>query len=58
VWVAEFNPVPTLCTGRFATVIGGSFLMTAVSEPVVLGGSDPVDYSWSGEGWIKFKKGG
>jgi hypothetical protein len=57
VWVAEFNPVPALCKGRFAKVIGGSFIMTAVSDPFLLGGTDPVGYSWSGEGWIEFKKG-
>ncbi len=54
VWVAEFNPVPALCTGRFANVTGGSFIMTAVTDPFELGGFDPVDYSWSGEGTIKY----
>jgi hypothetical protein len=58
VWVAEFNPVPALCTGRFAKVIGGSVIMTAVSEPFVLGGTDPVGYSWTGEGSIEYRKGG
>jgi hypothetical protein len=57
VFVAEFNPVPELCTGRFASVIDGSFIMTAVTDPFVLGSSDPAGYSWSGEGWIEFKKG-
>ena len=56
VWVAEFNPVPALCTGRFANVITGSFIMIAVSDPFVLGGSDPVDYSWSGQGTITYSK--
>lgn len=54
VWVAEFNPVPELCTGRFADVVDGSFIMTAMSEPFVLGAHDPVGYTWSGEGWIEF----
>jgi len=57
VWVAEFNPVPELCTGRFAKVIGGSFIMVAVTEPFVLGAFDPVGYSWSGEGSLTFANG-
>lgn len=56
VWVAEFNPVPTSCTGRFAKVVGGSFIMTAVTELFALGAFDPVPYSWSGEGTLKFGK--
>lgn len=55
VWVAEFNPVPAQCTGRFAKVIGGSFLMIAESEPFVLGAMDPVGYSWTGKGTLHFK---
>ncbi len=54
VWVAEFNPVPALCTGRFANVTGGSFIMTAVTDPFELGGFDPVGYSWSGDGTITY----
>ena len=57
VFVAEFNPVPELSTGRFASVIDGSFVMVAVTEPFVLGSSDPAGYTWSGEGWIEFQKG-
>lgn len=57
VWVAEFNPVIGRCTGRFSKVVGGSFVMVAVSQPFVLGGIDPVGYSWSGEGSIEFRKG-
>jgi hypothetical protein len=56
VFVAEFNPVPALCTGRFATVSGGSFTMTAVTDPFELGGFDPVGYSWSGAGTITYSK--
>jgi hypothetical protein len=52
VWVAEFNPAPALCTERFANVIGGSFIMTAVTDPLVLGAFDPVGYSWSGDGTL------
>jgi hypothetical protein len=57
VFVAEFNPVPADCTGRFKKVIGGSFIMTAVTEPFVLGAQDPVAYTWEGDGSIEFSKG-
>ncbi len=57
VWVAEFNPVPGLCTGRFAKIIGGSFIMTAVTEPFELGAFDPVGYFWSGDGSLIFRTG-
>jgi hypothetical protein len=58
VFVAEFNPVPARCTGRFAKVIGGSFIMTAVTDPFEPTGADvPVGYTWSGEGSIVFKQG-
>lgn len=57
VWTAEFNPVIDECTGRFAKVIGGSFIMVAVTEPFVFGSTDPVAYTWSGEGTIEFKQG-
>lgn len=57
VWTAEFNPVPGESTGRFANVVGGSFIMIAVTEPFVLGSTDPVEYSWTGDGWIEFGRG-
>jgi hypothetical protein len=57
VWLAEFNPVPAQCTGRFTKVIGGSFMMTAVTEPFVLGGFDPVKYWWAGEGTLTYRPG-
>jgi hypothetical protein len=38
-------------------VIGGSFTMVAVTEPFVLGATDPVDYSWIGDGFLKYGKG-
>jgi hypothetical protein len=57
IFVAEFNPVPALCTGRFSKVIGGSFIMTAVTQPFVLGSTTPLAYSWSGEGWIAYGQG-
>ena len=55
VFVAEFNPVIAKCTGRFAKVIGGSFIMVATTEPFVLGATDPVAYTWVGDGSIEFK---
>lgn len=57
VFVAEFNPALELCTGRFKKVVGGSFMMTAISEPFLFGGKDPVGYSWEGEGSLEFRKG-
>jgi hypothetical protein len=57
VFVAEFNPVLELCTGRFKKVTGGSFMMTAISEPFVFGATDPVGYSWEGEGTLQFRRG-
>lgn len=55
-WIAEFVPQPSLCTGRFAGVTG-SWTMYARSEPFVLGSDDPVSYSWEGEGQLTFVKG-
>ncbi len=54
-FIAEFNPIPALCTGRFKDVIGGSFIMVAVTEPFALeidaeGFSPPFNYTWEGEG--------
>jgi hypothetical protein len=57
VFVATFTPAFDQCTGRFTKVTGGSFVMTAVTDPFVLGASDPVGYTWSGEGSIVFKQG-
>src|SRR5262249_12740590 len=34
-FIAEFNPIPAQCTGRFKDVIAGSFIMVAVTEPFV-----------------------
>jgi hypothetical protein len=56
VWVAEFNPVVSECTGRFTKVVGGSFIMVAVTEPFVLGAADPVGYTWEGKGSLTFEK--
>jgi hypothetical protein len=57
VFVAEFTPVLDLCTGRFAKVIDGSFIMTAVTDPFVLGSTDPTGYTWSGKGTLTYQKG-
>lgn len=57
VWVAEFNPVVAECTGRFEKIIGGSFIMIAVTEPFVFGATDPVKYVWAGDGSIEFGRG-
>jgi hypothetical protein len=58
IFVAEFNPVPASSTGRFRNVSGGSFIMTAVTQPFVLGSTAPVAYTWSGDGWIQYAQGG
>lgn len=62
-FLAEFTPVPSKCTGRFKNVIGGNFLMFAMTEPFPLvldadGYSPPFDYSWEGKGWLEFARGG
>jgi hypothetical protein len=59
VFIAEFNPIPAQCTGRFKGVIAGSFIMVATTEPFALevdedGFTPPFDYTWEGQGWIKF----
>jgi hypothetical protein len=54
-WVAEFVPVADECTGKFAGV-SGSWVMYAQSEPFILGSSDPIAYSWHGEGQLTFQK--
>lgn len=61
VFLAEFNPVPSACTGKFKDVVDGSFLMLAVTDPFVLsidenGFTPPFHYDWQGDGWLEFKK--
>ena len=56
VFVAEFNPLLELCTGRFKQVTGGSFIMIATTGPFVFGAKDPVAYTWEGEGALDWKK--
>ncbi len=56
VWLAEFVPVPALCTGKFKGV-KGSFMMLAVSEPFVVGDTTtPVAYAWIGSGRFTYAK--
>jgi hypothetical protein len=59
VFVAEFNPVPGLCTGRFAKVTGGGFLMIAMSSPFSILGTQttPFTYTWEGNGSLTFTAG-
>jgi hypothetical protein len=59
VFLAEFNPILSECTGRFKKVVDGSLIMLAVSDPFPLviddeGFSPPFDYEWSGQGWLEF----
>jgi hypothetical protein len=61
VYVAEFNPIVEKCTGRFKHVVDGSFLMIAMTDAFPLqidadGFTPPFNYTWEGEGWLKFKK--
>jgi hypothetical protein len=55
VWVAEFTPAAG-STGRFAKVTGGSFIMTAVTDPFTLG-EEKIPYSWEGSGTLVFSRG-
>jgi hypothetical protein len=55
-WIAEFVPYDPLCTGRFQGVTGG-WIMYAQSDPFVLGSTDPVNYTWHGEGTLTFPQG-
>jgi hypothetical protein len=59
VFIAEFNPIPAQCTGRFKDIIDGSFIMVATTEPFPLvldadGFTPPFDYTWEGKGWLEF----
>ena len=53
-FIAEFVPQSELCTGKFEGVTG-SWIMYAWTEPFVLGSSDPINYSWKGEGSLTFE---
>ena len=56
VFVAEFNPVPSQSTGRFANVTSGSLIMVATSEPFFILGATttPFAYTWEGKGTLTF----
>lgn len=58
VFTATFTPVltPGANTGRFAKVIGGSFVMVATSAPFEFGELN-VPYTWEGQGTLEFKSG-
>jgi hypothetical protein len=56
VFVATFTPVPQESTGRFTKYDGGSFVMTATTQPFTLGPTDSTGYSWVGIGTIAFTK--
>jgi hypothetical protein len=61
VFIAEFNPIPSECTGHFQDVMNGSFIMVATSEPFLLelnedGFTPPFDYTWVGQGWLEFDR--
>jgi hypothetical protein len=55
VFIAEFVAQPVESTGRFAGATGG-WIMYAETEPFVLGSTDPVEYSWEGEGELTLEK--
>lgn len=55
IWLADFVPVSAACTGKFAGVTG-SWVMYAMSEPFLLGSTQPVAYNWLGDGRLTFKK--
>jgi hypothetical protein len=44
-------------TGRFAKVTDGTSLVSALTGPLVLGGTDAVGYAWSGDGKLTFARG-
>ena len=56
IFVAEFVPISSACTGKFEGVTG-SWVMYAETEPFVLSSSNPVEYAWEGSGELNFKKG-
>jgi len=55
-WIAEFVVQPGDSTGRFAGVTGSWVMYAQTTRPFILGSSDPVYYSWQGEGRLKFAK--
>jgi hypothetical protein len=62
IFIAEFNPIPSQCTGKFKNVVGGSLVMVAVTEPFPLvidqeGFTPSFDYGWIGNGSLQFRHG-
>jgi hypothetical protein len=55
-FIAEFVPLPAQSTGKFAGVTGG-WVMYAVTEPFLLGSTNPIPYAWYGTGSLTFKNG-
>jgi hypothetical protein len=57
-FIAEFNPDLPNCTGRFAKLTGGSFMMYALSDPFFILGTSttPFKYRWSGSGTLTHRK--
>ncbi len=58
-FVAEFRPVPSLCTGKFANLIEGSWIMYAKSSPFSFASptqSTPFTYTWEGKGEFTYKQ--
>lgn len=53
-FIAQFVVQPE-STGRFAGA-SGTWIMFAQTEPFVLGSSDPVGYTWEGEGTLSIPK--
>jgi hypothetical protein len=53
-FIAEFVVQPE-STGRFAGA-SGNWIMYAQTEPFILGSSDPVAYTWEGEGTLTLPK--
>jgi hypothetical protein len=53
-FIAEFVPQTDLCTGMFKGVTGG-WIMYAMTEPFILGSSNPTKYSWHGKGSLTFE---
>jgi hypothetical protein len=54
-FIAVFAPITSECTGRFATITGGNFMMIATSDPFnptpnAQGYTGPLTYSWVGAG--------
>lgn len=50
---ADFIPYAPDCTGKFSGVSGG-WTMYAITDPFILGSTDPVGYSWEGSGSLTF----